>query len=464
MVDEKTSDQIERIKKKLIIAKNTDKELKVFGASSHKYILSDTVKTADILEFEKDYKVSLPEDYKAFLTQIGNRGISYQDSAAGPGYGIFPLGKNVEEFICANPQKYLKEDCKLNPEMSDEFWKDLTKNIDENENLSEEDFNTESGKVYAGILPIGTQGCAYYYGLVLSGEFKGRIVNVDLDQQKPFFVFESNFLDWYERWLDEITSENEDKHDLFNYTLGGAVSHILDIYVTTEDEETKIECLSGILKKRNIDSKVLDFIEEKYKSSIGKIQKMLLQTLVKFDYKRAYPYLIDFAKKDLLSVFQFVFWYAKDRSSDWFEFIKENIEKIKEEETFELCTYLLKEMKLDYGSIIIPFTTNINEKIRVSAYYSLGLLRNKSEYLNTFILGLSDHSNRVVHTVLQALDGIEDPKLLKYYKLLAERFPTEQDYILANLNHRLKAYGLTNRTIRDINTDEQFQNNAKRKK
>lgn len=454
MVDEKTSDQIERIKKKLVIAKNTDKELKAFGASSHKYILSDTVKTADILEFEKDYKVSLPEDYKAFLTQIGNRGISYQDSAAGPGYGIFPLGKNVEEFICANPQKYLKEDCKLYPEMSDEFWKDLTKNIDENENLSEEDFNTESGKVYSGILPIGTQGCTYYYGLVLNGEFKGRIVNVDLDLQKPFFVFESNFLDWYERWLDEITSENEDKQDLFNYTLGGAVSHILDVYVTTEDEETKIECLSGILKKRNIDSKALDFIEAKYKSSIGKIQKMLLQTLVKFDYKRAYPYLIDFAKKDLLSVFQFVFWYAKDRSSDWFEFIKENIEKINEEETFEFCTYLLIEMKLDYGSIIIPFTTNINENIRVSTYYSLGLLKNKSEYLNTFISGLSDHSNRVVHTVLQALDGTEDRKLLKYYKLLAERFPKEQDYILVNLNHRLKAYGLTNKTIRIINTEE----------
>lgn len=453
MIDQKTSDQIERIKKKLVIAKNTDKDLKVFGADSHKYVVDKTADVNDVLQFESDYNVSLPDCYKTFLLHIGNGGISYQDSAAGPGYGIYPLGKNVEEFISANPEKYLKEDCQFNPKMNDDFWKDLTKNIDENENLSDEDFDAESGKLYAGILPIGTQGCTYYYGLVLNGEFKGRIVNIDLDLQKPFFVFESNFLDWYERWLDEITSENETETELFNYTLGGVASHILDVYAATDDEEIKLECLYGILKKQKINSGELDFLEEQYKSGSGTIKKLLLQVLVKFDYNRAFPYLLDFAKEDILSVFQFVFWYAKDKSIDWKEFIKNNIDRIKEEETFRFCTYLLKEMKFDYGAVIVPFVYNENEEIKKDAYYSLGQLENKRDYVDTFIVGLQESSNKVIHAALQAVNGIKDKKLLPHYKMIAEKFPKEQDYILSNLNQNLKLFGLSTTTIKTINID-----------
>lgn len=458
--------QLERIKSKLLMAKNADNKLEVFGAGSHKYILGNTVRQEDILAFENEYQLELPKGYKSFLLHIGNGGISYSDSGAGPSYGIYPFGKNTNEFIYENSKKYLKEDCKIFPNMTGDFWNNLNKNIEENDAISDEEFDIELGKIFSGLLPIGSQGCSYYHALVLNGEFKGRIVHVDIDRQKPYFAFESNFLDWYERWLDEIIPESlkSRNSDLFRYSLGGSSVYILEVYFSTNENETKLECLRSFLKKGNLDSETMNVLEEQFKLSTGENQRGLIQILTKFDYQRAYPYLVTFANENLLDVFQFVFWYAKDKSSDWLEFIKENINKINEEKTFEICTYLLQEMKLDYGSIIIPFTENINEKIRVSAYYSLGLLKNKSKYLDTFILGLSDHSNRVVHTVLQALDGVEDYKLLKYYKLLAEKFPKEQDYILANLNHRLKAYDLTNRTIRDINTENYFQNKVKRKK
>lgn len=455
MIDQKTSDQIQRIKKKLVIAKNTDQDLKVFAASSHKYVVGEVAEIDAVLQFESDYNIALPDSYKSFLLHIGNGGKSYQNSAAGPGYGIFPLGKNVEEFIYANPEKYLKEDCKLYPDMSNDFWEDLTRNIEENDEISNEDFEAESGKIYSGILPIGTQGCTYYYGLVLNGEFKGQIVNVDLDRQKPFFAFESNFLDWYERWLDEIIPENImiDEPDLFQYTLGGSVIYILEVYFSAHDNETRIEGLNGILKKEKIASEALDVLEAEYKLSSGAIHKKILQILTKFDYQRAYPYLVDFTKESLLDVFQFVFWYAKDKSSDWLDVIKSNAENISDDETFSFCTYLLKEMNIDYGDIIVPFTFNENENIRISAYYALGQLENKSNYIDVFIAGLKDHSNRVIHITLQALDGVEDQRLLKHYKLIAEKFPVEKDYILVNLNHRLKPFGLTNKTIKKIATD-----------
>ncbi|MBF4463928.1 SMI1/KNR4 family protein [Flavobacterium sp. LC2016-12] len=458
--------QLERIKSKLLMAKNADNKLEVFGADSHKYILENTVRQEDILNFENEYQLELPKCYKSFLLNIGNGGISYSDSGAGPSYGIYPFRKNTDEFIYENSKQYLKEDCIISPNMSDDFWNNLNKNIEENETISDEEFDIELGKIFSGLLPIGSQGCSYYHALVLNGEFKGRVVNVDIDRQKPYFAFESNFLDWYERWLDEIIPENlkSRNSDLFRYTLGGSSAYVLEVYFSTNENQTKLECLRSFLKKRNLDSETINVLEEQCKLSAGKNQKLLIQILTKFDYQRAYPYLVAFANENLLDVFQFVFWYAKGKSSDWLEIIEAHSEKINDEETFRFCTYLLKEMNIDYGNFVVPFTTNINEKIRVSAYYSLGLLKNKSKYLDTFILGLSDQSNRVVHTVLQALDGVEDRKLLKYYKLLAEKFPKEQDYILANLNHRLKAYGLTNRTIRDINIENHFQNKVKRKK
>ena len=110
-------------------------------------------------------------------------------------------------------------------------------------------------------------------------------------------------------------------------------------------------------------------------------------------------------------------------------------------------------MNFDYGSIIVLFASNKSENIRVETYYSLGQLENKSNYIDTFIQGLNDSSNRVIHSALQALVGLNDNKLLKHYKSIAERFPREKDYILVNLNHRLKPFGLTNKTIKKIDTD-----------
>lgn len=444
--------QIERIKKKLIIAKNSDTDLQVFGAESHQYILGESVNEDQISEFEKEYNLELPECYKAFLLRIGNGGISFENSAAGPSYGIYPLGKNVDEFISENTKEYLKQNCRLHPKMTNEFWAELTKNIDDNDDISEEDFDVEFAKIFSGLLPIGTQGCSYYHALVLNGEFKGKIVNVDMDIQKPYFAFESNFLDWYERWLDEIIPENIKmlEPDLFEYTLGGTSNYILEVYFSTNENDTKIECLNGILKKEQLDLETLDILEGQYKLSDDEIQKIVLQILTKFDYEKAFPYLIDFTQKNLLAVFQFVFWYAKDKSSDWLDFIKTNVERISDIETFRFCTYLLKEMNLDYGDIIVPYTLKKEQEIRVNAYYSLGQLKNKSNYIGTFINGLRDDSNRVIHTVLQALDGVEDQKLLEHYKFIAEKFPREQDYILVNLNHRLKSFGLNNKTIKKI--------------
>jgi hypothetical protein len=284
---------------------------------------------------------------------------------------------------------------------------------------------------------------------------KGRVVNIDIDEQRPKFAFELNFLDWYERWLDEVISGDliVNTPSWFGYKIGGSEKEILKLYFSTSDNETKMDCLEGLLNKQKLESETIQIIEEQCKISSIDQNKAALQILTKFDYERAKSYLIEFSEESLLDVFQLIFWYAKDKSSDWLAIIESNIRKINNEETFRFCSYLLKEMNIDYGHLIIPFTSHDNDNIRVSAYYSLGQLKNKSEYLETFIIGLNDKANRVIHIVLQALEGINDKRLLKHYQNIAERFPKEQDYVLVNLNHRLKSLGLTATTIKNIDVD-----------
>ena len=53
--------QIQRIKNKLLEAKEADKNLNVFGAESHKYYLNPPVNEAEVLKFEQ--KFPFEKDY-----------------------------------------------------------------------------------------------------------------------------------------------------------------------------------------------------------------------------------------------------------------------------------------------------------------------------------------------------------------------------------------------------------------
>ncbi|HEY1167008.1 MAG TPA: SMI1/KNR4 family protein [Chitinophaga sp.] len=443
------NDQIKRIKDKLPKAKKADRNLEVFGAKSHKYQLNDPATKEEVSAFEQKYGIELPACYKAFILQVGNGGIAYEGAAAGPFYGIYPLGKHVDELIYSDARECLKAGCRVYPEMPDEYWRALNENIDDDSDISDEDYELELGKIFGGILPIGSQGCSYLHGIVVNGPYRGRVVNICADRQKPQFTFEANFLDWYERWLDEVISGElvGESPRWFGYVMGGsdiALSHAL---VDAGTIQQRSDCLDGILNKKKVKEETIQIIEEQLLQDPGELKIKLLQVLTKFDYKRAKPHLIELSKTDLLPVFQFVYWYAKDKSGEWLPLIAEHIGSIDNDETFTYCTYLLRATGTNFGHLLVPFTESDNESIRATAFYTLGKVKNKKDLMETFIKGLSDHSTRVIVYTLQALIDVKDTRLLPHYKQVAERFPEEKDYVLSNLNQRLADYGLSNETI-----------------
>ena len=448
-------EQLQRIQQKLAQAKAADKDLEVFGASSHKYHLNPPVSEAEVLAFEEKYGVRLPECYRAFMLTIGDAKAKKLDFIAGPYYGLYAFGTQVDDLLYEGSEIYLKAPCALSPDMTQEEWESLSDPLltDEEEEDEEEgyvievedNYFAERAKVFGGLLPLGSQGCTYEHALVLNGKYAGRVVNVDLDLAQPKFAFETNFLDWYERYLDEVISGQliDDSPTWFGYHRGEPAEELLNEYEQTTDRKTQTDCLDGVYHKRPpLSEKVLDRIEALI-SLNNEDRDFLIEILSQSSYERAKPYLQDLVTEKPKKVFQYIWWYAQDHCADWVPAVKEHLPTITDEETFNFATYLLTEATDNFEEDILPFTNNVSPRIRLTAYYTLGKSQKKEQYLDTFIKGLQETDNDVLRTVIQAISGVKDERLLPYYKQIAKRFSKDEDYILSNLKRALEPFGLT---------------------
>ena len=441
-------EQLLRIQQKLAQAKEADKNLEVFGADAHQYHLNPPVSEAEVLAFEKKYGVQLPECYRAFMLTIGDAKAKKSDFIAGPYFGLYAFGTSVDSLLYEKIETYLKAPCNLSPDMTQEEWETLSDPLlfsEEEEEDDDDKYFAERAKVFGGLLPLGSQGCTYEHALVLNGKYAGRVVNVDLDLAQPKFAFETNFLDWYERYLDEVISGQllDDRPTWFGYHRGEPAEVLLNEYEHTTDRKTQTDCLEGVYhKKPPLEPALLDKIE-KLIALNNEDRDFLIEIVSQSSYERVKPYLQDLVTKDPKKVFQFVWWYAKDHCADWVSVVKELLPTITDERTFDFATYLLTEGDDNFEEVILPFTDNENPQIRSTAYYTLGKSKKKEQYLDTFIKGLQETDTGVLCTVMQALSGVEDKRLLPYYKAIAKRFPEEKDYVLSNLEYRLASFGLT---------------------
>ena len=447
----KYTEQIKRIKAKLVKAKEIDKEFKVFGAKSHEYELGKPILEEQLQQLEQKYQISLPECLRSFLLHIGNGGKYEETSGTAPFYGLYPIEQCIKES-----EDRLAFPCLIYPKISQEHWNEITTKLIDDEDISDEEYDREMGKAFGSLLTFGTQGCTYDTAIVLEGEYRGRIVNIDLDLQKPHFAFENNFLDWYERWLDEIISgEILYKSNGFSYQMGQNAKELMTIFENAYDKEEKIDALIGLRhKKPPLADEVLNKVENHIQKEDSYFE-YLVTILCISDFERAKKHFAKLAEHNLLRFFQNIVWYSIDKqtdSKDLLPIIQEKLPNISDEEIFRFCGYVLRETGLDYGEWIAPFAEHQDYQIRSDTFYTLGQLKNKEKYLDIFIKGLYDDEPFVIKTDLQALNGITNTALLPHYKQVATRFPKEdEDYVYDYLNHRLKEFGLSVEDILKMN-------------
>ncbi len=63
-----------------------DPRFEIVGAKGHRYHLNAPIAERELIMWERDHEVTLPDGYRTYLRKLGDGGV-------GPHYGIFPLGR-----------------------------------------------------------------------------------------------------------------------------------------------------------------------------------------------------------------------------------------------------------------------------------------------------------------------------------------------------------------------------------
>ena len=335
--------QTERIKIKLRLAKNTDSFFEVFGASSHKYILNSPLNLHELNDFEKTYNITLPHAYKTFLSKIGNGGLEYKksvvgNSGAGPDYGIFKLG-HPHHFIVEPSLKYLENEPYFNESMTQEKWYKIYDEMDDN--ISDEDYEKEFGNAYSGILNIGHSGCSGYIGIILNGKNEGRIIRTyDEIEYCPNFFEETDFLHWYENWLDNIISGKNIMRSDRN--IGELTEeYIVNSFISDLDNDYwKFKKLGQLRSLKKLSRNSISKLWKKYENVHHSDQKIcILNFLTKYDYANSKEEIAKLSKESPLAFLRNMHLYNKNKTTEWFSEIN-NLRKLENSELSEYIEFV----------------------------------------------------------------------------------------------------------------------------
>lgn len=201
--------EVERI---LGQTKRMDPAFEMFGVSRHKYELNPPIDPAFVREVEELYHFRLPEDYVQFITEVG-------DGGAGPDYGIGPFRFFLQKAESPGAEKFreayrcsLAKPFLLRPMESDEleyfaFSEDAYKKSPEKYFVETGESDENSLCDTDGYYVLGTHGCQWNFGLVISGTRRGQVF--DTDNEGGYRFVADSFHEFYQNWLDELSDTEQ---------------------------------------------------------------------------------------------------------------------------------------------------------------------------------------------------------------------------------------------------------------
>lgn len=203
---------------KLAQLREADRDFGVFGSEQHHYRLGPCLTEKQIQQFEQRHRITLPQEYRAFLLHVGNGG-------AGPYYGLLPLESSVvseEGDFLTRPFPYSNWWNGMTPP---NWWNVVS---EQREPAQFDPFREEEyfADIHVqGALRLAHEGCGYYRLLVVSGPERGHIWSDEragdggifpLPYQSGSYYVEGFYLipvephsprvtfsQWYLEWLDK---------------------------------------------------------------------------------------------------------------------------------------------------------------------------------------------------------------------------------------------------------------------
>ena len=194
-----------------------DSKFEVFGASAHQYRLNPALPVEDVESLERHFEMSLPDDYRLFITSVGNGG-------AGPYYGLFRLGEHdrqdthckwEEDSLIGDLSKPFGHDAAWNA--TEALWSKrpdwpVATPLAQQDQLMEawdrEIYESYwNPRVMDGAIPICHMGCALRQWLVVTGPQRGSLwCDFRADEKGLFPMMNGHghrvtFGEWYQTWL-----------------------------------------------------------------------------------------------------------------------------------------------------------------------------------------------------------------------------------------------------------------------
>ena len=227
--------QIARIKEKIPRIAALDPECKLFGSEKWKYQWPQPASESELVSWEKIHSVTLPREYRIFLRYISNGGPAHA-------YGLKSLGST---YIYGDITKESPIPLYMTQQDVDKL------NADHPEDDDDDEFT-----LFDGALTILTQGCTYDICLVVTGQHRGRLMLTDGDEEYPFdFIYDKNFLDWYERWLDDFIAGMSMKG--FDRSLPGTQIQLREWFLTEQIPDLRRSILFSLCRFPQTESETL---------------------------------------------------------------------------------------------------------------------------------------------------------------------------------------------------------------
>lgn len=423
----KKETQLDRIKNKLEKAMRKDTAFLVFGASSHKYKVYEVLTAKELADWQAKNQVTLPEPYAQFLMKVGNGG-------AGPYYGIY----SIEKATSYTERNAFTTKCVLHPRMTKEKWNHLIEPLISDEDISDPEYDAARDRVMGGMLCIGTQGCEYDMYLVLEGKHRGKIIYtaVFYPDHPFFFVYEDNFLDWYERWLDEIILD----YDIawFGSRMPGDENALIQVYQKAPNEEIKSKALDGMFKFKKISQPTIDFLRSVAEQRQND-RTTAIQLICKTSFDAGREYLLELLyserNEDFLQALMILNWYSK--SFDLAEFIKvilQSLDRVHDSETLRHVGYVLESSGAITLQNFASFLCHTDSNIQSAAIYATRNCNDKSESWEIIEQMLVGGDKEVVKNTILFWGVIPHEKLLRHYKVAWPEYKS-------NINFREKFTG-----------------------
>ena len=414
-----TDEHAAYIKKLVRYAGEVDSERAVFGSSSHQYLLNPVISLGEVSAYEEKYNVDLPEEYKFFLTKVGNGG-------AGPYYGLYPLEKLpvYHEYIAESGKTAW-----IDETLTRDIWAEQMKELKSSDDPA---YDRIMQKIVGGLNVIGTQGCTFDHLLMNSGSEKGRIVYIDwnlLPENVPRLTG-LTFLDWYEQFFREII--NDHFLDSYGYIRLGTEEELYCAYQNAAAGEQR-PIIESYYRFPKVNKNTIELLLDIDNKELDAIRAELL---FRFDLNqgiRLFELLLNGANQEAAII------CARRLPKEYYDRYYEKMvyllyhldtpfRKIGHASCKQKLLYFLSNCICLSAGDILGFAADLNrnEEERRTAVYVMGKAKDKMRYLECFIHFMKGDSYWHAHAALQAVSKTECPELMEPYRWMWDRYKEDR--------------------------------------